>query len=324
LRTERKSDQGQCDAPERITEPSRGNLDEALTAKHSSSDPLLAYLGEALRVNNSYEPPSFGRPYRTPMWEFVRRAKAHSDLERLDPIEALAAIERCIRSQESASADADVWEVLFPNSDDPREEFIYTWDRIKWPRHELDRAQSGATALPLKPHRQYSAGYERFISIAGHLQRGVNGPILLPCVKLSEMLRCKPMAVSRYRHWAQRDGLLKLTSRGIRAQRKADEFTFAVELFDWETGEQMLTRDTEIQENQEIERKKEIQEKQEKKETQEMQRETRAPLPEKRKCAIRQGPYIPTTVELAQELQRTAHLRSPENLKSLPEKVPYA
>jgi hypothetical protein len=118
------------------------------------------------------------------------------------------------------------------------------------------------------------------------------------------------MAVSRYRSWAQRDGLLKLTCRGIRAQRKADEFTFAVELFDWETGEQMLTRDTEIQENQEIERKKEIQEKQEKKETQEMQREARAPLPEKSKCAIRQGPYIPTAAELAEELRGTAHLRT--------------
>jgi hypothetical protein len=253
---------------------------------------LSEYLRKAWEANGSYQLPGHGRPYRTPMWEFVRRAKAHSDLEGLDVLEAFAVIEGCLRSWGNGSEDEDIWETLFPDSDDPREEFIYTWDRIKWPRAELDRAQADATVLPLKPSRCYSPGYGRFISIAGHLQKGVSGPILLPCVKLSEMLGCKPMAVSRYRHWAQRDGLLKLTSRGIRAQRKADEFTFAVELFDWETGEQMLTRDSEIQENQEIERKKEIQEKQEKKETEEMQREARTPLPEKSKCVIRQGPYL--------------------------------
>jgi hypothetical protein len=268
------------------------------------------------------------------MWDFVRRAKAHPDLGGLDELEALSAIERCLRSWENASENQDIWEVLFPDSDDPREEFIYTWDRIKWPRAELDRAQADATVLPLKPSRCYSPGYGRFISIAGHLQKGVSGPILLPCAIFSQILHCAPMAVSRYRSWAQRDGLLKLTSRGIRLQRKADEFSFAVGLFDWKTGKQMLNRDSDLQressslrcytEIQEIERKKETQEMQEKKETQEMQRKARAPLPEKRKCAIRQGPYIPTTVELAQELQRTAHLRSPENLKSSPEKFPYA
>jgi hypothetical protein len=243
------------------------------------------------------------------MWGFVRRAKAHSDLEGLDVLEALAVIEGCLRSWGNSSEDEDIWETLFPDSDDPREEFIYTWDRIKWPRAELDRAQADAIALPLKPHRQYSPGYGQFISIAGHLQKGVSGPILLPCATFAQILHCAPMAVSRYRSWAQRDGLLKLTSRGIRAQRKADAFTFAIELFDWETGEQMLTRDTEIQENKEIERKKEIQEKQEKKETQEMQRETRAQLPEKRKCAVRQGPTIPTTQELEDGLAATATLR---------------
>jgi hypothetical protein len=226
---------------------------------------LSEYLRKAWEANGSYQLPGHGRPYRTPMWGFVRRAKAHSDLEGLDVLEALAVIEGCLRSWGNSSEDEDIWETLFPDSDDPREEFIYTWDRIKWPRAELDRAQADAIALPLKPHRQYSPGYGQFISIAGHLQKGVSGPILLPCATFAQILHCAPMAVSRYRSWAQRDGLLKLTSRGIRAQRKADEFTFAVELFDWETGEQMLTRDSEIQENKEIERKKEIQEKQEKK-----------------------------------------------------------
>jgi hypothetical protein len=235
-------------------------------------------------------------------------------------LEILAVIEGCLRSWGNSSEDEDIWETLFPDSDDPREEFIYTWDRIKWPRAELDRAQADATVLPLRPRRCYSPGYGQFISIAGHLQKGVSGPILLPCATFSQILHCAPMAVSRYRSWAQRDGLLKLTSRGIRVQRKADEFSFAIGLFDWKTGKQMLNRDSDLQresssprcytEIQEIERKKETQEMQEKKETREMQREARAPLPEKSKCAIRQGPYIPTAAELAEELRGTAHLRT--------------
>jgi hypothetical protein len=127
------------------------------------------------------------------------------------------------------------------------------------------------------------------------------------------------MTISRYRDFAQASGLLKITARGIKAQRKADEFVFAVEQFDWKTGRQITSENLNLfvtsgagcyTENQETERKKEIQEKQEKKETQETQRETRAKLPEKRKCAVRQDPYIPTTAELAEDLQRTEHLRT--------------
>jgi len=283
---------------------------------------LSEYLRQAWEANNAYQPPTHGRHFRTPMWEFVRRAKAHSDLVGLDVFEALAAIESCFRYWDSASEDDDCWKALFPNSDDPKEEFIYTWDSIKWPRNELDRAQAEATALPLKPHRCFSAGYARFISIAGHLQNGVSGPILLPCTTFSQLLHCAPMAISRYRRWAQNDGLLKLTSKGSRVQRKADEFSFAVELFDWKTGEQIpsevLNRClpsspkcyTEIQEKERKREIQETQEKQEKNEGQEMKGKTRALLPDKRKCAVKQSPYIPTVDEVARELQKTAHLRT--------------
>jgi hypothetical protein len=250
------------------------------------------------------------------MWEFVRSAKAHPDIEGLNAFEAFSVLEQCLKSWE-VEGKGDIWKSLFPASDDPKEEFLYTWERVKWPRNELSRARASAQAFPLKPERCYSQKYGEFISLAGHLQREVSGSILLPCLKLSEMLRCAPMAVSRYRTWAQADGLLRLTRRGIKAQRKADEFVFAVEQFDWDSGNQIsenlnlcLTSPpkcyTEIQE---IERKEETQERQEKKETHEMQREARARLREKRKCVLREGPYIPTTAELEQELQETAHLR---------------
>ena len=252
------------------------------------------------------------------MFEFIRRAKAHTALEHLEAFEAASLVERCMKSWPEANVTDDLWQACFPESDDAKAEFIDTWIRIKWPRAELDRAEAEAARLPLKPLPCCSRQYARFVSIAGHLQRGVDGSILLPCLKFSEMLGCTPMAVSRYRRLALQYGLLKLTRKGIKIQRKADEFIFAVELFDWNTGEQIHSENLDIcltsspacyTEIQDIERKKETQEKQEKEEPQEMQRETRAQLPEKRKCAIRQGPYIPTTAELEQALQRTAHLR---------------
>jgi hypothetical protein len=159
---------------------------------------LAAYLREVYELCSCYEPPAYGRPYRTPMWEFIRRAKGHPDLENQDALLAVSIIEDCLKSWDDAPQN-DILGALFPDSDDPKEELIYTWDRIRWPRDEVARAQADARALPLKPTRCYSSGYGEFISIAGHLQRNVEGPILLPCAKLSEVLDCKPMAISRYR-----------------------------------------------------------------------------------------------------------------------------
>jgi hypothetical protein len=294
-------------------------VDEALTAKSSSFDCLSAYLREAWNLNSSFDPPSFGSPFRTPMWEFVRRAKAHSDLGRLDEFEALAAVERCLRSWDDTSADADIWETLFPDAEDPKAEFIYTWPRIKWAAAILTLAVEKADHLPLKPLKCCSQKYDRFISVVGHLQQLVDGSILVPCRKFAGVLACEPMTISRYRHLATASGLLRITSRCIKAQRKADEFVFAVERFDWKTGCQIVSDNLKLcvtsgaacyTELQEIERKKEIQEVQEKEEMQEMQRETRTQFPPKRKCAISKDLYIPTTAELAQELESTKHLRA--------------
>jgi len=162
-------------------------------------DSLSAYLREAWNFNRSFNPSSFGRPYRTPMWEFVRRAKAHSYLGRLDEFEAFAAVEMCLRSWDDASAHADVWEMLFPDAEDPKAEFIYTWPRIKWAAAILDLAVEEANRLPLKPSKSYSLKYDRFTSIVGHLQQLVDGSILVPCRKFAEMLACDPMTISRYR-----------------------------------------------------------------------------------------------------------------------------
>src|ERR1700674_1588138 len=103
-----------------------GNFNQCPNSGASSLDSLSVYLQDAWKLNSSYEPSSSGRKYRSPMGEFVRPAKAHSDLGRMDELEALSAIERCLRSWGIAAETEVIWAVLFPTSDDATGVFIYT------------------------------------------------------------------------------------------------------------------------------------------------------------------------------------------------------
>jgi hypothetical protein len=291
----------------------------------ATTNALAQYLHGAWQDNeNAYQEPGPGRPF-SPMFTFVRRAKAHPDLVPLAGLDAAELVERCLASLGHSD---DPWRTWFPKSDDAKSEFVDTWGRIKWPRAELETAQLAAAKLPLRPRDCYSRGYGSFVSLAGHLQQNVRGSILLPCRKIAAILGCEPITVSRYRRLATQDGLLQRTTRGIRVQRKADEFRFAVEVFDWETGEQKSsvnlnicvtsqsadggcytdTQDT--QDKQESVRLTDSQKKMIKKEIQEKQEEKRSSIAnEGKKCTLRRGPYIPTSAELAAELERTVSLR---------------
>jgi hypothetical protein len=288
------------------------------------NEDLADYLCEAWELNRrAYTEPGPGRLFRSPMFTFVRRAKAHPDLEGLTGLEAATLVERCLDSWGKMSDDP--WRTWFPESDDAKSEFVDTWGRIKWARAALQTAQLSAVKLPLNPRECYSPGYGSFVSLAGHLQRNVQGSILLPCRKIAAVLNCEPMTISRYRRLAIQDGLLQLVARGIRSQRKADEFRFAVEMFDWETGEQTASVNLNIcvtsqsidggcyadtQDKQESERFTDSQKKMTEKEIEEKQEKKRTLIAdETKKCALRRGPYVPTSAELAEALERTVNVR---------------
>jgi hypothetical protein len=42
-------------------------------------------------------------------------------------MEALSVIEMCFKSWGKTSEGEDIWESMFPNSDDPKAELIFTW-----------------------------------------------------------------------------------------------------------------------------------------------------------------------------------------------------
>ena len=289
-----------------------------------SRQALDGYLREGWQLNESSYPAPKGH-YRSPMFTFVRWTKAHPDLEDLLGLEAAELVESHIKTWEPSSSDP--WQTCFPESDDPKLEFVDTWHRIKWPRAELETARLSAARLPLKPFCCYSPGYQAFVSLAGHLQRNIEGSILLPCLKISAILGCRPMTISRYRRMACQDGLLQLIARGIKLQRKADEFRFSVELFDWYTGEQICPADlnicvtsqsldrscytekTEKKDSKESERLTDLQEKLTKKEVHDEKGERGRLFGKNAKASIQRRPHIPTTAELAEELETTVNIR---------------
>jgi len=241
------------------------------------------------------------------MFTFVRAAKAHSELGELEAFDAATAIEEHLAVWTGSCGDA-AWRTTFAQSDDPKAEFIDTWTKIKWPHAQLARALQEAQRLPLKPTRAYSPGYARFISVVGHLQQIVDGPILVPCRKFAELLGCEAMSVSRYRRFAEIEGLLKIERRGNKLRREADELVFATEKFNFTTGNQFdgVECYTDTQDSQEMKRIKESQENQEKKEIQDNEREARRKSASRDKQSVA---YIPTTAELQESLARTKEQR---------------
>lgn len=289
---------------------------------------LDSYLRQAWERNDIlYEPPAHGNPFRSPMFEFVRAAKAHPKLGQKDGLKAAQCVEKYLLAW-GPSTGTDLWGARFTQSDDPRTEFIDTWDKIKWPMGVVEQAVQGAAILPLKPIRSYSPDYERFISIAGHLQRNVEGPILLPCRKFAGILNCEPTSISRYRNRAIQDAILRLEQRGRKSHREADEFRFVTEKFDWTNGHEIHsenlsicvtpggpacytdTQDTQI--TKDTERQKDSQDSHDSKDLQDLEGAQPTKWPERvsgikpkevPKVSVKRSVCIPTTEELLEQLQ---------------------
>ena len=105
-----------------------------------------------------------------------------------------------------------------------------------------------------------------------------------------------------------------------------DEFSFATELFDWKTGEQIssvtlnicVTSNapaqecyTEKQDTQDSERYQDMQETKIMQEVKEKKEKTKALQQNEimKKASLKKGPYIPTTDELARALEKTEGIR---------------
>jgi hypothetical protein len=122
-------------------------------------------------------------------------------------------------------------------------EFVGVWEKVRYRPGQgpLDNALELAQLHPLSIREELverrSAGYPKFVSLAGWLQVGMGvQPILLPVEKVGTILTVTPMTVSRYRQWAIEDYYLREVKaaafEGKGRRGKAAEFVFNVGLWD--------------------------------------------------------------------------------------------
>ncbi len=161
--------------------------------------------------------------WKTPAWDFARFAKAHPQLLRLRSGVVLSRIYKVLGRQ--------FWiNYLEMELDDAEMAFVDCWQRSHTiPGYDaLTVALMEADRSPIPTNESESGplGYRRFLAVARSLQRqNGSSPILLPCVRLGDLLNCKPMTISRYRAKAIHDGLL-VVSKVHERNRTATEFFF--------------------------------------------------------------------------------------------------
>jgi hypothetical protein len=202
----------------------------------STTLPLAQYLREAVSRSQREMPDAEGcDKFRTRLFGFVRFTKARPELRDMSPEEALRAV------MTTLGVDHHGWSDLFPESDDPAVEFTETWDKVRLAAGQdaLKTAIANADRLPLKLPDPISTNYQRFVSIAGHLQRLFpNSSIYLPEELLAQELGCTPRTVGYYRSRAVKDGYLRLVKPHHWRSHKATQFQFALHRFNWDTGEE--------------------------------------------------------------------------------------
>jgi len=208
--------------------------------KGSDKDPYLLPLDEF--VQYALRTKLFPDPERrlSPLFEFTRWMRGRKELG-TDAYSAAKVIDECFKRIEGV-ADV-VWEDMFPDllTDDPRAEFIDTWGKITTPANMdvLQVAFRNALKVPLHPRLAMSSKYCELISIAGHLQRSRPAqPIALPVERLGNLLGVDRKFIGKYLKFATDAELLRRTSDYV-PHRRAAEFIFATERFNWITGDQI-------------------------------------------------------------------------------------
>jgi hypothetical protein len=194
--------------------------------------PLPDFLRWAAERNEAhYDAQISNGEFVTPLFEFVRCARAHPDLAKLNAQEAFNRVRKIIP-----------WGDWFPESDEPELEFLSTWDKVRVPAGQGDTliyAAGLARDRPIKIRGPIiSANYSHFVSIAFHLQILRAGKYInLPVARLGEILEVNPRTVSHYVEQAKRDGLLSLLEKHHALSRQAAKYTFNCDRFNMKTGE---------------------------------------------------------------------------------------
>ncbi|HZY60885.1 MAG TPA: hypothetical protein VFE38_00055 [Edaphobacter sp.] len=202
--------------------------------------PLSQYVRLLIDYLNQPAEASLSTGWPSPMFDFARFCKAHPDVTALSDEDAVREIENVMYGFADLPKEDDPWSFYFPDargSEAARLDFMASWISVRHvPFHNVvESASRLAEEMPLKPHHERGSLYQRFISLAGWLQRLMGDKaIYLPTRRIGEVLSCDQRTVSRLRKLAISDGylmVLKPHHYSGRGRNDATAFQFALERF---------------------------------------------------------------------------------------------
>lgn len=158
---------------------------------------------------------AFREKSQPPGWEFARYCKAHPAFEWFTGNEVFERID---------------WDYT-DFDEEVQENFVRFFDEVKFGADEgpLEWALRRADRFPLRKTKRRL--YDRFVSLAGWLQRGLGDEdIFLPQENLAKILGLAGSTISSMTHSAMKDGYLKLIEPAI-PHRKAELYRFDIEKF---------------------------------------------------------------------------------------------
>jgi hypothetical protein len=204
-----------------------------------SKKPLANYLRDVLEYSETSREDD-KESWHSPLFFFARFAKAHPELINLSDAQAMKHVENAMRSWPDLPRGCDPWDYYFcaEDADAARIDFANCWNSIRHIpfRDPLQNALRQAERAPLTPLNERGPLYERFISMAGWLQKLQYGKdIYLPTRLVARLLCCDQRTVSRLRKLALCDGLLRITGEHefrSTGKSKATAFRFAIERFE--------------------------------------------------------------------------------------------
>jgi Bifunctional DNA primase/polymerase, N-terminal len=177
--------------------------------------------------------------WNSPLFKFARFCKAHPVLSDLKDHEAMAAVEKALRTFEELPADRNPWDYYFPaagSADEAQIDFLHCWTHIRNVPFQdvLGNALQLAKEKPLYSSTLRGDLYRRFINLSAWLQLLMgNQPIFLPCRKLSPLFGCSHTTIGQLAQMATKDGLLVIVGRehfSSTDNRKAREYQFNLNL----------------------------------------------------------------------------------------------
>jgi hypothetical protein len=203
------------------------------------SQPLSVYLRQVFEYSETLKEDDTDS-WHSPVFFFARFCKAHPSIIDLPDDKAMQVVEKVMRSWDDLPRGRDPWEYYFDSgdADSAQIDFMTSWTSIRnIPFHDtVQNARRLARQVPLKAAHRRGNLYDRFISLAGWLQRLMHGKgIYLPTRTVAELLNCDQRTVSRLRKLAIQDGLLhKVKEHSFRSTGKSEAtvFQFALERFE--------------------------------------------------------------------------------------------